>query len=243
MNKQKGLICIQFWPGDKAGAMRAAKLIADIEPQHRDDVDFLFAARFDATHDQRMVEYVSRKFDVRTMTVKSRAAGHPWGCWVLWFSIHEWVYHMKRAGQIPDYKWVFAFEADSHPITRDWVTGVGQEWERLAAEGAHVVGAETFHWAQHINGNLMLSADLRFQKWLIEEVGIHGVKPGGAWDIDLFPQFAKWGVGFTPSIWNVCGKPDFTQQEYDDAVRRGVKYIHGVKSDDLYKLAVKNTLG
>lgn len=237
---KEGLICIQYWPGDQKRAYENALLIAENEVKKNNQVDFLFAARFDATHDRKVVDQVARKFDIRQITTKSRATGHPYGCWMLWFSIVEWVYHMRAAGKLPKYKWMFAFEADTAPISKDWIREISEDWDK---QKAYVVGSETFHWAHHINGNLMLSCDPDFLKWLVMGVTSSGVPTNGAWDIDLFAKFARWGVGFSPRIWNVCGKRNLSQDEFDAARRRGVSFIHGVKSDDLYNLSRKNLLG
>jgi hypothetical protein len=237
---KKGLLAIQYWPGDQEKAFRLAKLIADNEPKHCELADFLFVARFDASHDSKVVEYVSRKFDVRTMKTASRATGHPFGCWMLWFSLMEWVYHMKNARKIPDYSWVLTFEADTAPTRPDWLSVLNSEWERLSS---YVVGAETFHWRHHINGNLMASCDLSFLKWLVLGVTSSGVAPQNAWDIDLFPQFVRWGAGFTPAIVNVCGKPSLSLKEFEDFRNSGAAFIHGVKNDDLYNLSREALLG
>lgn len=236
---KEGLICSQFWPGDQKRAMENALLIAENEPTKNKQVDFLFAARFDASHDRKVVDQVARKFDVRQMTTRSRVTGHPDGCWMLWFSIVEWVYSMRCANKLPAYKWIFPFEADTAPISKNWIAEISEDWDK---HQKYVVGSETFHWCHHINGNLMLSGDLNFLKWLVMGVTSGGVRPGGAWDLDLFPKFARWGVGFSPRIKNVCGKPSLNQEEFDYFRNQGVSFLHGVKSNDLYNLSRKNLL-
>lgn len=244
---KEGLIALQFWNGDRQRALENALLLAENEPTHRANVDLLFSARFDSTHDAKVVTETARKFNTRTYTTKTRATGHPWGCWGLWFSTIEWVYHMKKAGKVPDYKWIFAFESDTAPVRKDWLDQLIAEWDRRNPDpknpSIYVLGSETFHWAHHINGNMMLSADMKFLKWLVEGVTVSGVRPNGAWDLDLFPHFARWGVGYTSKIRNVCGKPSLSQEEFEWFANNDTAFVHGVKNDDLYNLSRRNLLG
>lgn len=232
---KEGLLCLQFAAHDRARVMRLARFIADIEPRFNESVDVLFVARFDQKHDPATVEYVSRKFHVSTFTAPSRALGYPWGCWVLWFSIAERLYHLKAAGKLPAYKWSFAIEGDTCPLSPTWLAELAAEWDRLKA---YVVGAETFHWRHHINGNLMLSTDLDFLRWLVLKVTIMGVPPPDAWDIWLFPYFARWGVGFSPRMVNGWGKSrELASADFDALLARKVSFVHGVKDDSLFNLA------
>lgn len=229
--QDRGLIAIQFWRGDKDKAMRLARLIADMEPAFNRQVDFLFVARFDIPHDPVTVKHVSRKFEVRTYTTKARSVGHPWGSWCLWFSTVEWFAQLKGK-KIPDYKWIFPFEADCVPISRTWIDDISREWD--ASRGVYLLGSETFHWRQHLNGNLMVSGDPQFLTWLTKGVGIRGCPPKDAWDIYLFPQFARWGVGFSKRIKNVCGQPTCSREEFERWRAEGLSFIHGVKDHSLY---------
>ena len=56
------MLNFQFWEGDKDQAMELARLIADIEPSFREDVEVMFTARFDCRHDNKAIDYVSKKF-------------------------------------------------------------------------------------------------------------------------------------------------------------------------------------
>lgn len=237
---KKALLALQFHPGDRDKTMRLARFIADLEPEHRKDADFLFMGRFDAAHDPHAVEIISRKFDVWTYNAPSQAVGHPWAPWVTWLSIAEWVHHSIASHILPKYKFVFTFEADCIPISKNWVSDLIEAWEQA---NAFVVGAETFHWVHSINGNLMYSTDPAFLSWLVKDLGLRGVPPNQAWDNYLFPQFAQWGVAFTHRIWNSQGLPTISQQMYRDTVNRGVSVVHGVKDDSLFNMAYADLHG
>lgn len=237
---KKGIIAIQYWKGDIKKAMRLARLIADNEPTRRDDVDFVFIARADCDHDNAAAEYVSRKFNVRKLRCLARASGHPWGCWVLWFSLIEWFYQSKQAGKIPDYQWIFPFEADCVPISKTWINECHDEFIRL---NTSLVGSETFHWQQHLNGNLMVTGNMDFLKWLVHGVTVTGVPQREPWDIYLFPKFTQWGVGFSEKIMNRCGQRTMERKEFDWLQKHGWAFIHGVKDDSLYHWARTSLLG
>lgn len=236
MNK-KGLVAVQYWKGDRAKAMRLARFIADLEPTRRDDVDFVFIARADCDHDLQAVEYVSRKFNVRKIRCLAHATGHPWGCWVLWFSLLQWVYQSKKDQKLPEYSWIFPFEADCVPISKNWLNECHEEFVRL---NTYLVGSETFHWQQHLNGNLMITSNMDFLKWLVMGVTVTGVPKKEPWDIYLFPKFTNWGVGFSSRIINRCGQPTMAQKEFDYLRNHGWSFVHGVKDDSLFHWARTN---
>lgn len=225
---KKGLIAIQYWAGDIKKAMGVARLIADMEPTRRDDIDFAFIARADCKHELGGIDYVSRKFNVRKLTCRMRAVGHPWGCWVLWFSLLEWVYKTKLEGTSPDYKWIFTFEADCVPSSKTWLNDIDEEFIRL---NTMLVGAEWLHGLHHLNGNILVSGDKNFLTWLIKGVTLAGVPPHEPWDVFLFPQFTQWGVGFSKRIINCYARRTMSRVEFDDLRHQGFSVIHGVKDD------------
>lgn len=236
---KKGLLALQFWGRDKADAMRLARFIADIEPGHRDEFDFLFVSRFDCDHDKSTIDYVARKFDVRAWTTRSRMTGHPMGCWGLWFGTLEWFFQMKEAKRIPDYRWLFTFEADSVPLTRNWIVECSDEFEQA---GVNIFGSEILTDYHHVNGNMMLSGNLDFLKWLVLGVGIDGCPVGQGWDTFLAPQFFKWGAGFSTRIRSCWNWPTSTEEIYKTWLAEGVSFLHGVKDDSLYNRSRANLL-
>jgi len=243
MSTEKGLLAIQFWPGDRAKALRLANFIADLEPAKRADTDFLFVARFDSGHDPGTVAKVSKKFNVHQLTTNARGTGHPWGSWVLWFSTIEWFYHMNGSKNFPRYKWIFPFEADCIPTSKNWISEIHSEWERLnGIRKTFIMGAETFHYHHHANGNLVCSADPDWLTWLVKGIQVTGVPANDAWDIYLFPKFSRWGVSFSTRLWNCCGMPSMNEDIFQYCLREH-SFVHGVKDDSLYKMARRQFLG
>lgn len=232
---KQGLICLQYWDGDRDKAMRLARFIADIEPSKREDVDFMFMARADSSFDAATTAHVSRKFHVWTAKPRVRAAGHPYACWVTFFSVMEWLHqHTTR----PRYKWVLCFEPDCVPIGKNWITELIEEWNRL---NKYVVGSETFHWQMHLNGNAMYSADAKFLEWFVRGLTINGCPQKEPYDLWLFPQFARWGVGYSRKIANRCGQKTMAPDEAKWLREKmGIALVHGVKDDSLHHWAVTN---
>jgi hypothetical protein len=240
--KDKFLITILFWERDKAQAMKLARLLADLEPEHCKTADILFVARFDCKQDKETVEYVSRKFNVYTYTSTRRGVGWPMGCNSIFFGAMEHIYHKIASGKFPHYKSVFLLAADSAPIHKDWLARLHFTWD-LAVEHrkVHVAGAWIPGEREHINGDCMLfSGDLKFLKWLA--IDVQDIPNRGGWDWLLGDKFRQWGWADFPSIKSLWRKPSFSQEEWESFRKLGVDWIHGIKTDDVLELSRKNLL-
>ncbi len=152
------IINLQFWDGDKHQAMEVAKLIADLEPKYRDDVTFLFSARFDCQHDQAIVEHVSKKFPTLKHTTRRMGTGWPNGCNDLMSDSYQFCIDEIAAGKIKAEAILFV-EADAIPLDPDWINKLKAEYK---ACGKMVLGA----WlmvddcgVEHINGNCLIHKD------------------------------------------------------------------------------------
>lgn len=226
--------------------MKLARLLADLEDSHSDLADFLFVARFDCTHGEQTVKYVSRKFNVHKYVSKKRGIGWPSGCNSLFFGGMEWIYHKINAGHVPGYKAIFNMGADCAPLTRGWLSQLSAAWDNEAQKkplyvaGAMVDGSP--QGRSHINGDAQIcSGDLNFLKWLAMDVG--DIKVPAGWDWILAGDFERWGWAnfpFIKSYWRYPG--EFPQSEWDVEISRGTSFIHGVKDDSLLDLARKNLL-
>lgn len=240
------LIALLFWDGDRAQAMQLARLLADLEPEHCKQADFLFVCRFDSGHSLETVNYVSRKFNVHTYKSRRKETGWPRGCNALFFGMLEFVYHKMAAGQIPNYKAIFVVGPDGAPIKKNWLNYLVQAWdvankERKIYSAGALIPAGPHGW-EHINGDAMfLSGDLAFLKWLTMDIG--SVRVSAGWDWVLADGFKKWGwrnFPFVRSLWR--REPPFTQENWDAENTSGVVWIHGVKNNDLLDLSRKNLL-
>jgi len=230
---RKILLAIQFWEKDKKQAMDVARLIADLEPRHSHQADFLFVSRFDCEHDQDTVRYVSRKFNVHTHVNRRRATGWPFGPNELWFGTVDYVYtYGVEAKRMADYKAVLTFEADAFPLCPNWIQMLSEEWD--TCRPANIVGALQQYPKPHINGNAMFSCDEKFLEWIARRVG--GCSPHGGWDYILAPQFKTWGwknSNLFRSWWQTA---TLVPERFDQLLREQVCFLHGVKDDSVIKL-------
>lgn len=245
LSTNKILLAIQYWNGDKEQACKLARLIADIEPELSKQADFLFVARFDCEHDQATVKYVARKFKTFTHKSQRRGTGWPAGCNGLFFGMLEWFYHKKAAGQILPYKAVLAFEADSIPMSVNWISELIKQWDLVNTRGpVGIAGA----WLEngpipdcgHINGNALITGDLTFLKWLVTRIVDVNVNIG--WDYILAPQFRDHGWADMPQIRSVWRQP-ITEEIFLQQMSEGTLFYHGIKNDLGIKLCRKFLLG
>ena len=230
----KILIALQFWEGDKAPAMHLARYLADLEPTHTGLADFLFASRFDCTHDQETVKHVSRKFNVRTLTSRRRGVGWPDGCNDLWFAVMEWAESMIKGKKIPDYKAIFTIEADSCPIQKDWLPKISALWDKANAHGKVYMAGALVEPGPHINGNALMSGDSKFLYWIARRVG--GAPPKVGWDYALAREFRNWGWANLTQMKSIYHTPSFSKQQFDDMRKNDWIWIHGCKDTSLVRL-------
>lgn len=227
----KVLLALQYWQGDKADAMDAARLIADLEPNKTKAVDFLFSSRFDCEHDRRTVDYVSRKFDVYTHKGRRRGTGWPAGCNDLWFDTISRVYELSKAKKMPRYDCVLTFEGDCAPLRPGWVETLWAEWKMAKVK---VMGDLLPAPGEHINGNAFFSGDLDFLGRIATKV--LGCAPSGGWDYLLAPLFKQAGWFHSPSMcseWN--RHSPFGPPELENALKSGLVFFHGIKNDSLVR--------
>jgi hypothetical protein len=234
------LIVLQFWEGDKAAAMKNARLVADLVPRREDKVDFLFSARFDCTHDKATVEYVSRKFNTRTfINSNRRLSGWPGGCNELFFGSVDFIYSLIQSGKMPPYKAILFFEADGYPLTPSWLRELSSQWDRFYARGARIIGhrippGPPESGGLHINGNCLISGDFEFLHWLSRKLG--GCTAQGGWDYVLAPLFKQRGWADCPAMKSYWHAPTMERAFFDKILADGVVFSHGVKDDSVIRL-------
>jgi hypothetical protein len=239
----KILLALQFWDGDKAMAMRNARLIADLEPKHTDSVDFLFSARFDTTHDLSTVTELSKKFNTYTHINKHRrGTGWPHGPNDLWFGTLDHVFDFGQAKRMPRYKAVLTFEADACPLVPNWHRELSRLWDELAAPNdVKMFGARVEHPLPHINGNALFSGDPHFLHHMSRKIG--GCDPTKGWDFLLARDFKKLGWRDCPAIKSHWQRKTMPAEEIQALRKQGTVFLHGVKDDSVINDTRKRFLG
>lgn len=237
----KILLALQCWAGDQAQAMRLARFIADLQPRHSEQADFLFVARFDCPHDRDTVSYVSAKFNTHTFISRQRAKGWPHGPNTLWFETMNHVSDQIEKKKFIHYKAVFTFEADCVPLSPDWITHFHREFDVAnARRPTYVMGALLPSPGEHINGNMLVKCDLAFLRWLTKTVSAS--PPSAGWDYFLARDFKRWGWSEMPkqlSWWGAQTLPEVTINELFAA---GIIFHHGCKDDSLLNAARQRLL-
>lgn len=183
--RNKVVIALQFWSGDRDRAMHLARLIADIEPAKNPNVDFAFFARFDTEHDEETVAKVSRKFNVWKMKCTREAKGWPDGCNAMALDLLQQA-NMRSTAEWKSVKAVYLIESDVLPMRRDWIAKLTAEWDECASRGKLLMGAwYPFHSeVGHINGNMFVHPQI-----VAKIKGLESVRAGRAWDTDFAPKF------------------------------------------------------
>ena len=236
----KILIAIPYWAGDQKQASELLKLLSDIEDTHNEFADILLVARFDCKHNPNDIERISRRFNVHTMTSRRRETGWPAGCNGLFFGMIEWFAGGIASESIPNYKAVLINEADTVPLTKNWVQTINAAWDDankdkpVVIAGAMVGGA---HFGRrHINGGcVMLSGQPDFRKWITGTAARFGAIAG--WDWALAADFEKLGWANIPSMISMWQRPSMSLEEAQGLALNGTVLVHGVKDYSLIKHA------
>lgn len=226
------LIALQFYNADRARAMRLARLIADIEPKFRDDVEMLFCARFDTPQDSETIEYVRQKMGVRQFTTVTRWTGWPGGP----NGMARDVLREIGNGQNARAEGVLMLEPDSVPVARDWIDQLMAEWR--GPEGApceaYMMGAwrDSGPVGGHINGNCIVPPEIG------SLVDLSRITEHYAWDCEISQQTRGYWKR-TNLIRNLCQETNVSEARMLDGTSERPVLIHGVKDDSAYEIAKK----
>lgn len=233
----KLVIALQYHASDQPQAMRLAKMIADIEPAYRNDVEFVFVHRFDLdppSRDHPSVAAIRSKFLLHAHRTHTPWTGWPAGPNAM---VMDFLQSMGTiAKDLSDKCGVLLIEPDCVPLARDWLDALMLEW-RTAKGDPWIMGA----WRNsggahgHINGNCIVVPDFYYRAGMKHCVGQHE-----AWDCsvvhgDMRNRWLKTkliknefqSIGATPATF------------YDSSAGWMPVLVHGYKDDSAYNLAVK----
>lgn len=228
------MLMLQVCPLDVYTAQDLMRLIADIEPVRRSDVEFALAWRRDTNPFavRELASIAKSKFEVvHALKGQRRGVGHPLGCNDLWQESMDAVLRMTKSGSTKA-DGVLTFEPDCIPLRPDWINVLKHEWgvakthDRLVAGHAHSKPSD--EPPTHINGNAIFAADiLAKHRTLGDSNGKNG------WDThsgklllsigyDTFAIYQKYRI-------NQVSRPEV------EAFRKHLKIpalFHGIKSPD-----------
>lgn len=228
-------IAIQYWEGDKAKAMRLARLIADIEQEFRNDVLLMLAGRFDVPrYDDDVFStmmYCGRKMPTSCIYSKREAVGHPDGCFGLWAGAAEACYEWHKSGKPVDE--VLFLESDVVPARWDWINFWKKQHQLNLDTGKLVTGplmAESTFYPAHVNGAL----GMHIAAWP-DMPSLHHCPSGQAWDCyhgsTLLRVAGKWQGAI-----NLYGAHNLSLSTFK-TLGRDYALIASVKDDSSYECA------
>jgi hypothetical protein len=183
-------IVLSFWRGDKDRALALARLLADIEPERRNDVVLVFSRQRTTPMDadiERTMRYCASKFEVAPFEAavdESKTypgiAFDPWASAMRWFSDAYYAGHSRCANAM-------FIEPDHCPL-RGWRPGRGSWIDDIKAAhretlflGKRVTGPRmNFGSHDHIGGGFVAHASL----WP-DRPSLHRCPPHLAWDVFL----------------------------------------------------------
>lgn len=225
----KIMIALQFWEGDRVKAMRLARLIADIEPKARDDVEFCFVRRFDTepiAHDD--LSHLSLKFKTHVIKTTTQWTGWPGGPNAMALDV---------LNAFKDWEGLDALlliEPDCVPTSCHWLRHIMDEWESATTLQKWVMGSWRGSGGQdgHINGNCVVRPDLAKVVPLGNLVG-----PGFAWDCAIAPYIKNhWFI--TGAIKNQFQSSNATAADLltPEFGEFSPSLVHGYKDDSAFEI-------
>lgn len=160
------MLMLQVCPVDVYPAQELMRLLVDIEPVRRSDVEVAIAWRRDtnAFAVRELADIAKTKFAVvHPLRGQRRGTGHPLGCNDLWQESMDAVLRMKKSGSTKA-DGVLTFEADCLPLRPDWINVLRTEWMMARQLGKLVLGHAHSKPSDapktHINGNAIFAADI-----------------------------------------------------------------------------------
>lgn len=207
-------IILGFWRGDRARALDLARLLADIEPERRDDVLLVLARQKILPTDEeiaRTIAYCGNKFatiEIETEVDEQKPypgiAFDPWASAMAWFSEAYYSGHIFCPN-------AFFIEADGCPLRGwreqdgSWIDDLKAAHQETLSLGKRVTGPMmTFGGHRHINGTMAVHASL----WP-DRPSLHRSSSTIAWDVFHGPVLVS-EAGPSHIIRNEWGATDLT---------------------------------
>lgn len=230
-------IVLQFWAGDQARALRLARFLADLEPELRTDIVFVFARRYDVPGPEanpalrKADEYCKRKFPTSHLRSERVAVGHPDGAFGLWAGSTETMYQRYLLGGWPSN--VMYLEAEGVPLRWDWIDSIKRtHYENLLARkrvtGARMEGGRGY--CAHVNGSMVMHLSCWGDKH-----DLHECPKGQAWDVVHGVSLLQ-ERGERPGIVNLYGAHKLSMSVYK-TLGHDYAWLASVKDESAWRCA------
>lgn len=229
-------IALQFWAGDQEQALRLARFLADIEPEPRDDVLFIFARANELEMSPALEAaelYCGRKFPVIHVVSGRQGKGHLGGSYAIWAGTAEKCWQNFSTSRSWPWQHVFFIEHDGVPLARDWIDRIARAHAANLLLNKRVTGARMEACPCcpcHVNGSLVM--DLRC--WA-ERPTLWTCPPGKAWDcFHAETLLSEWGPNVP--IVNLYGAQDISPSVFQ-VLSNGRAWLANVKDESAWNCA------
>lgn len=233
------ILALQSSPKDIDDAIELVRLICDIEPVRRNDVEFWIAYRRDcAPHKiQKITALLSAKFGIVSgYRAANYSDGWPSGPNSLWTSLMIEASVRATNRRIGQFDGILTFEPDCVPTQRSWINQLRWLWSKTLSSGKLVVGhlhPPVGRIPIHINGNAIFWVNTVKRNPSLMLTGselAHDIK------------HASWNVlhGMdTPLITQMYGYKNLSAREWINLSKHGARpaLLHGIKDDSARTLA------
>lgn len=218
------ILALQCHPGDADQALELVKLICDIEPERRSDVEFCISHRRGT--DLQLVElmsmYAAQKFEKRhTIQGMGFATGWPNGSNQLWTETMMRCHILYREGKTKS-KSVLTFEPDCLPMRKDWLNELFKEEKQMLGNEKMCRGHIVEEGKRHINGNAIFDIGIMKRYSQLHSAGNSG------WD--WFHAELLLSIGEdTPVINQIYNRLAIETEELEALGKTGIALLHGIK--------------
>jgi hypothetical protein len=205
-------LVLQFWQGDRRRALELARLLADIEPEPREDALLVFARQSNCAIDRELREgmnYAGQKFDVMDLeTYVDEKKRYPGICFDPWASAAQQLSDMYYRGRIPHHS-AFFFEADGCPLRGTWIDDLKAAHAETLLLGKRITGPHMRYGGHdHINGSLVMHLSC----WE-DHPSLRRCPPAVAWDVHHGPVLVN-EAGPSQVIRNEHGMQGVTENQW-----------------------------
>jgi hypothetical protein len=155
------IIALQFYEGDSAETMRLGRLLADLEPAPRKDVDLAFVYQPDTPITPlvlRTIDHCSRRFKVLLEASPYGAKGHPLACTALWRGTAS--LFMKKWSE--KHSSILMLDGgDGIPLHPNWIDLIRRQHHISIGNGKLITGSPYFIGTcpLHVNPNAVFHID------------------------------------------------------------------------------------
>jgi hypothetical protein len=227
------VIAVQYWAGDEPQAIRLARLLADIEPERRDDVTIALCRRFDCPKSpeaQAAYWHCAEKFKVMFVQSQRMGEGHPDGCNALWGGTFAALARSWARGRLRCES-AFFVEPDGVPLHRDWIDRLRAEHASALRAGRRITGCLTENPIPHVNGTLLAHLSLWYDAPSIR------IPPpvGQAWDLFHRAPLLQHTQP-TSLVRNIYGATGWTPTALK-AMSREIAWLASAKDDTAFEYA------